>query len=304
MSNSTEKETTRKTEFLIPLQNVYTLLEKLKNPIQNIGSSSISEVGLYGCCVRAALVKSYEFTLLAHSHAIQDHSFFITANLRGICEDLIVLKFLAKLNSNEKNLVIGIRTNRNLFDGIHNQMKFFQEFRPWQPVISPPPELDDESKLKAITNKLGWKGQKPWPSIAYMARKTSLKSLYDYLYSETSKWVHFSPQILMRMGWGGERTTVGNHTEWTFTTSNFQPYYKDFNQIYSLLLFLKMCRFLGKSLFDQQSEEIFGSLDKCLNEPLRWPEAVTFEEMNLKSPGYLSRTIARFTHDHKESNTK
>ena len=130
-----------------------------------------------------------------------------------------------------------------------------------------------------------------------MAKATNLHDLYNYLYSATSKWVHFSPQILLRMGWGGEPGDVGDHTEWVFSTRHFSLYYAEFNRIYSLLLLLRLFRGPAASLLPDDAAELIDTLDGFLDEPLRWPEAVTYEELNVDGPSSVMRVFLRAAHE-------
>lgn len=83
------------------------------------------------------------------------------------------------------------------------------------------------------------------------------------------------------MGWGGARDDVGDQTEWTFTTANFCQYYVEFNQVYSLLLLLRLLRGPAAKLLPDIARKVVAALENRLNELIRWPEAVTFEELNL-----------------------
>jgi Family of unknown function (DUF5677) len=41
------------------------------------------------------------------------------------------------------------------------------------------------------------------PTIKDMALEVGLTFTYDYIYFVSSNFVHFNPQGLLRMGWGG-----------------------------------------------------------------------------------------------------
>jgi hypothetical protein len=97
-----------------------------------------------------------------------------------------------------------------------------------------------------------------------MAKSANLHALYSYLYSTASKWVHFSPQILLRMGWGGAKDDVGDHTERTFTAANFSQYYVEFNKTYSLLLLLRLLRGPAATLIPQAAQKVVAALENRL----------------------------------------
>lgn len=278
---------------------ILDLLDELRIAVDDIAHATIREKGIYGCVLRASVVKSYEFTSLAYQDPPPEHAFFITATLRGICEDLIAFTFLEGLSKNERNEALTLLMELNIAEGIDAQSDFFSQNRPWQPVVQSRTknQEDAKEKLRLLSTKLGWTGRQAWPTVWYMAKETQLHALYSYLYSTTSKWVHFSPQILLRMGWGGKKDEVGDHTEWTFTTSNFSQYYSEFNQTYSLLLLLRIICGPAEKLIPYKTQKIVAKLEDCLNEPLRWPEAVTYEELNLESPSSFMRILIRASHD-------
>ncbi len=245
------------------------------------------------------MAKSLEFAALVYRDPSSDHGFFITSTLRGICEDLIVLTFVAPLSPDNRNETVSLLMAKNVADGIAAQSAFFKSMRPWQPVLQPPPQTstDTEKRLRTLAKTLGWTGKQPWPTVWFMAKASSLAPLYSYIYAATSKWVHFSPHILLRMGWGGKSDDVGDETVWTFTTSNFAQYYAEFNQVYALMLLLQLVRGPATSIVPPDAASIIAALSSCLHSPLRWPEDVTFEEMNLKGPGSLQRILLRAAHD-------
>jgi hypothetical protein len=274
------------------------LLDDLQPIVSETTRATIGEKGIFGCALRASIAKSYEFTSLAYQEPPPAHGFFVTATLRGICEDLIVFTFLDGLGAEERNKALSLLMSLNLAEGIRAQSEFFADMRPWQPVVQPSKKNSDkEQELRALSGKLGWKGRQPWPTVWHMAKAASLHPLYSYLYSATSKWVHFSPHILLRMGWGGNTLDdLGDHTEWTFTTANFAQYYVEFNQIYSLMLFLQLLRGPASSLLPDSAQGTISALQSKLDEPLRWPEAVTFEELNLQGPKFVMRALYRAAH--------
>ncbi len=277
------------------------LLNEFQPIVREITRATIGEKGIYGCALRASIAKSYEFTSLAYQEPPPSHGFFITATLRSLCEDLIVFTFLDGLGVEDRNKALSLLISLNIMEGVKAQSEFFGETRPWQPVVQLTEENDfnEEQELRILSAKLGWKGRQAWPTVWYMAKAASLHVLYSYLYSATSKLVHFSPHILLRMGWGGTIDDIGDHTEWTFTTENFKQYYTEFNQTYSLMLFLQLIRGPAATLLPSSAQSIISTLQSHLDQPLRWPEVVTFEELNMQSPKFLMRVLYRAAHEAK-----
>tara|TARA_B100001540_G_scaffold12936_1_gene11383 strand:- start:5672 stop:6598 length:927 start_codon:yes stop_codon:yes gene_type:complete len=304
MVNTWQPEMGESEEEQIASNSIPVLLEQLHPQILTATRGSIDVDGIYGCALKASVAKSFEFAAFSNQDPAPLHGFFITSSLRGICEDLIAFSFLDALDPDDRNKALILLMDANVSEGLEAQSNFFEEFRPWQPVVQPPktPVSDPSVELRKLSRKLGWNGKNSWPSTWFMAKKSGLQFLYSYLYSATSKWVHFSPHILLRMGWGGDgkdRESLGSHTEWEFTTKNFSDYYKEFNQIYSVMLLLKLLRGPAMILFSDELMEIIDQLEDILDKPLRWPELVTYEELNIEGPGVVHRLALQFIHEKK-----
>lgn len=110
--------------------SVLTLLEKLKITIDSITRATIHDKGVYGCALRASIAKSFEFTCLAYQDPPPTHGFFITATLRGICEDLITFTFLETLSEDERNDALSLLMSTNIAEGLNAQSEFFSLNRP------------------------------------------------------------------------------------------------------------------------------------------------------------------------------
>lgn len=284
--------------------SVSQLLNELSPLLDGTVRGSIGGVGHYGCALRAAVAKSLEFTRSVWIDPPPSDSFFRTATLRGICENFIVLAFIGQLSPEDQNRAIALLMEANLVAGLEAQKNFFQQQRPWQPVLPPAalsPTVDREDQLRALSAQLGWTGRQTWPSVWFMAKRCSEEPLYRYLYSASSKWVHFSPHLLLRMGWGGSADDLNDNTEWHFTTAHFVRYYTELNQTYALFLLLRILRGPASSLVSTESSGILDRLLERLDEQLRWPETVTFEEMNLVAPGPIQRILLRAGHSSSAS---
>lgn len=59
--------------------------------------------------------------------------------------------------------------------------------------------------IKELATELGWPGDTGRiPSAEWFARRAGSKNLYDFLYSATSRMLHFSPSEISRRTWGEE----------------------------------------------------------------------------------------------------
>ena len=267
------------------------------------GKYTIGRDGMFRCTLRAAFVKAFEFARFTNSIRIEradQTCFFMASALRGICEDLITLKFLRRLPRKDRDDVMMLEMSMVLHKRIGAQTEFFLKERPFQLVMQ---GLEDEEhirnlqeRLHAIGQRSGlWNTEKKLLPIEQMAIKLQMKPTYDYFYRVTSDVVHFNPGIALRSGWSqnGDPPTKGS-----FSTKNFTRYYLAFCQVYGTWLFIKIARAFAKDLtLSKPFRNILTSVEKQLNELARWPEAVTFEEMNRKPPNIVERVVMRVMWD-------
>jgi len=84
------------------------------------------------------------------------------------------------------------------------------------------------------------------------------------------------------MGWG-------DLPEITFSTRHFKAYYRHFACFYGAYLFTELCAWMiSIDLLDKAVETDLQKIVALLEKEARWPEIVTFEEMNI---GGLSKLI-------------
>lgn len=282
------------------------LFERLEPHITQISSFVYSQEPLFLIILKASLVKSFEFNCFVWKLEPESYPFFSTATLRGICEDLITLLFLRNLDIEDSNILIDLLLHHNIHEGIKIQRDFFSQNRPGQPIIG---RNTQNSKLKIeeikekiaiLARKYQWKANSHTglPTIKVMAESCDLSTLYNYLFAATSKWVHFSPAILMRMGWGSGKTT---DDVFQFSTQHFNEYYLRFNRFYSVYLLVKF--------FDEFKEELelnndclsqVEELKTYISEDIRWPEVITFEEMNKPTPSEIFYILGKIISDKQE----
>lgn len=229
----------------------------------------------------AALSKSYEFNRFVNKKANKKSSFFASPTLRGVCEDFIVLKFLKKHKTLDSNKILNNYMQIQLHDIVSKQSKFFRKNHPQQIVLTEERLEGIEqfsNNLKDEWTKIGMKREKIFPSISHMATDAGLVELYEFLYSATSDMVHFSPHVLMRSGWSKTEDKFLHH----FSTENFFKYYDLFNKFYGSYLFCLFAKEFKKELeIDNKVIGIIDNIKEIIHSESRWPELVTFEEMNI-----------------------
>ncbi|MBI1766826.1 MAG: hypothetical protein HYR67_00450 [Bacteroidetes bacterium] len=246
------------------------------------------------CVIRAAFAKNYEFNLLCNNLTNSEDSFFLMPSLRGICEDLITIKYLKEHINVDWDKLITLLTTKSTFEGTIVQKAFFDHYKPEQIIL----QFKDAEKelasmtdqIKTIFQKNGLKGDKEFPSVSHMATDAKLIKLYDYLYYATSKTVHFEPGMLLRLGWAKDMTS----TIFTFSTKNFNKYYFDFCSYYSAFLFVEFYKAFKKDLgLDTKIKGQIKKIQEILDDQLRMPEIVTFEECNVKPPSIITQLLTK-----------
>ncbi len=162
------------------------------------------------------------------------------------------------------------------------QWEFFKKNHPDQILYYAPDfpqqEIQQRDQLRDLVTANGLKpsGSKAsLPTVREMAVQSGLAELYDYVYHATSSLVHFNPRILLRMGWG-------NLPDATYSVKNFVGYYKYFACFYGSYLFVELSRWMIDSgLLEQEIESHLKEIIALLEGESRWPELVTFEEVNI-----------------------
>jgi Family of unknown function (DUF5677) len=294
------------------------LLGQIHREIRSKAQFSIIREGLFRGVAKGALVKAYDLVCYTHrikTRSQKESSFFVASALRGICEDLIALKFLRRLKRDEREEIVTIRMLMATAEASRKQAEFFKRRRPFQPVLQFQPDAESIRGYKDRITQIGkeselWRTEQKLPPIEQMANKVNLRWLYDFIYSGTSEVVHFNPRIVLRSGWGPCSMPAGHKSSHhplsaAFSTKNFWRYYLDFNRTYSLYLFILFVNTFKKDLsLNRTLVNNVRKMQVLLDDEIRWPELLTYEEMNQTEPGPLARAILKIVHDAKKSKKK
>jgi Family of unknown function (DUF5677) len=290
-----------------PQPTMTELLKTIATEALNKGKYNIPREGFFRCGMRASFVRAYQFA--AYCNRIEDDKadegcFFMASALRGTCEDLIALKFIRQLPRKLRDEVIAIEMGLAVNKAVVEQTKFFEKQRPFQQVISANENSDFVAKQRTRLYQIGtssglWKTEKKMLPIEQMAIKLKMKEMYDYFYRVTSDVVHFNPRILLRSGWGSDPKRG------QFSMGHFSIYYLRFCQVYSVLLFAMMARAFAVDLsLSKEFKTALTAIEKDIDGILRWPEAVTYEEMNKKPPSEILAVLAKVMYDDPEGRKK
>jgi Family of unknown function (DUF5677) len=152
-------------------------------------------------------------------------------------------------------------------------------------------------QIEELAADLGWPsrpGKGRTPTASWIARQINSSNLYDFLYSATSRMLHFSPHEIYRRGWGdpSQRATV------SLNDPAYTRYRRDFALYWLVYLFIRTCAILktatGLELREGDEEEFFQLVEQFSlpgSVPIVRPEeynsaSITEEESSLpKGPG-------------------
>jgi Family of unknown function (DUF5677) len=261
------------------------------------------------CAIKASLAKCYEFNLMVRNAANDGDAFFWLPGLRGICEDLIVLNYIKTIEAGQREELLGLLIVHDVHSRVHRQTEFFNAVRPQQQVLgikNVKAEIADiETKIRKIWNANGWPNldHGSMPQIFQIADKQGaviLLHVYNYLYRMASGMVHFSMQTLLRTGWGTTQDT--SIKEGKFSTTNFSLYYKEVAELYGAYMFCCYFELFNDLLMAGKEEQ--ASIDAIREAILgrrRWPEMVTFEEMNMEPPKFSFAELVLTVHQASEN---
>ena len=276
--------------------NLKESLSKLNAFVERSSEVVFDPLHPYSVCMKFAFGRAFCFATLAAGHDAAT-AFFIVPALRAVTEDLILFRFLDKTGTpEERDMVI---RNLNLVDvheKLDHQSRFFSKFRPFQPVL--PPLADSAQRIKDAKDELvdfwrdhGWRGfaaNKAMPPIRELAEKSDpglLEVVYDFIYRLASGEVHSTPRTLLRLGWGTSANPDYAPLEAKFSTENLAEYHQEVAQIYSAYIVCLWFELFEDRLGTTEDEMVaVAGLRECLLSRGRWPEMVTYEEMNLKVP--------------------
>ena len=242
--------------------------------------------------IQASTSKCVEFNIEANRVKSRTKSTFnLVSNLRGICEDLIYLTFLSKMEKQSSKRLIKLLIQRNIDKALAAQNNFFEMNNPYQPVLGNNISRQETKRLVVKSEKNFrefWKSMKcsrlGGPTYRDMAKVVGLISTYEFIYYAASNFVHFNPQSLLRTGWEDDGL---EGCVFTFSTRNMSGYYQSFSSFYAALLFIGYEASFGSNYFSNVLDVEIARLIQLIKEVHRWPEIITFEEMNVKPPLFL-----------------
>lgn len=277
-------------KFIVETERIYKSFETEIDILRKTKPRKKTDMFLLETIV-AAYVKSYDFVLHICSLKDQSTSFFQLPMLRGVCEDLITLVYILKLEKPKQNYILTLKRHNEIFRATKAQKDFFGRYNKGQIVL---PILNEgrENEIIDILKKEGHKfSDAKLPKVKAMANEIGKSDLYDFLYHATSKAVHFDILTLLSMGWGKINEDKGE-IEPIFTYKNLYRHYYTFCLFYSSFLFIQQTKEFCDVL---QLHNILEKLQEIEDgyKNIDWPEILTFGQMNIKEPSSWERITYR-----------
>jgi hypothetical protein len=233
--------------------DVFVILEELRPVIESAARFqwNPSTMGFLPLIRRTMLCRQYE-CLECIVHLVQHQRGYAGIPLlRAACEELIWAKYLSLIDDDSANNLLLCLAQKEMFESLVAQDNYVGRKKTKQAGLVEP--LDRLTKhqptlrkrLKALARTLNWpaKCQEEGitPSMRWLAKKTAVDWVYEFLYHGTSRYVHFSPAELLKRAWG-------NPSEITIRSSNFGEYWSAF------------ALFWGQKLLTQTFLELHESL--------------------------------------------
>lgn len=213
------------------VRRVLTTLQPMKVALADQPPSHFMDVLDLVC--RAAYIRQHE-ALVGHvSASAAGHGHATVLILRPAFEEMLWLEYLGTLDAAIARELLGLLTAQEIGQGVEAQQKhlgkrtmkelgFSSHF-----VNQTGRQLAETRRaLSKLGSRLGFPvgDQGRWfgPSMGDLAAITGQEALYSFLYSGTSRTVHFSPAELMRRSWFGEDRTTH------ISSDLFESYWADF----------------------------------------------------------------------------
>lgn len=232
-----------------------------------------------------ALATIVELTLNGRGHSAM-------TLLRPSCEELIWVKYLRKIDEQVAERIVTLLGPVELYKTLNAQQGYFG--KKWMRQLDIPDayveevnqnKITAEKELESIGQTLNWnlKPGQYLPSVAFMAKKTESKKLYNYLYHSTSRTVHFSVSELYRRIW----EQPGQPGVWTVRSEHYNKYFSEYSLYWGWRLYVDTHLELG-FLFPDEEPEGFNAdrlleSGKYIGQRGQMP-IVTAYELNLKQP--------------------
>jgi hypothetical protein len=213
---------------------------------------------------KVCIVRQHEAICAALLLAQHGLGHLAVAYVRPACEEYIWLAYLNSIDPHIADLLVGqlmlVENSRSIdaqrqYLGNERMMEYgwpssYMRFSAEASTVA-------KGNIEQIATRLGWpntksrQGKGRPPKAKWIAEQTNSASLYDFLYSATSRMLHFSPQEIFRRGWGNpdENATI------SLDDPSYTRYRLDFALYWLVYLLLHTYQIMKSGMDDEQHED-------------------------------------------------
>ena len=238
--------------------------------------------------ITSAIAKCLDFNKCVQETGSGTPGFFMVANLRAMCEELIYCSLFRLIGQPSSDELVKKVNHLALLRNIRAQTRLFALNNQLQPALG---SFTDSTEQKAAIDQasadvndvwkrlglIGKNDRRP-PSTWRLSREVGLETTYDYAYHLTSNFVHFNPGQLFRNGWGPMEGPF------SFYVGNFEGYFSNLARFLGALLFCGYCHLASDKFEPDAANRYADTIAIRLQGNFRWPEITTYEEMNQTWP--------------------
>jgi len=276
-----------------PVDDESRLLDALVNARQTLDFATLGKIddGIYLMVLKAIFAKHLEFNITTLSSK-DEFGIYLQPFLRGLVEELIYLAYFSEQDERLCDELLIAMQQLQVFEFCGRQASFFSRNRSLQPIYLPQMHGLDGNRVtdeaKSNLSARWWAlGHEAPPTTKELARLAGMDEIYEYLFAGTSRTVHFSPASLLRLGWaqvdGDDPSKARLDKAYEFGLKGFGWYYAKFVKFYGAWILRELVGIVSKQFDHEVMESLSSVLDIYVSptSTLRWPELITFEEMNI-----------------------
>ena len=116
-------------------KEIFKLIKQIEPFKEKVSILTLHRHRYFSLYVKASFVKAYELIFDIFNPKQKSNPFFLLPNLRGVCEDLIVLGFLNSIDKRDRDELIVRILGHTLSKETIVQKHFFETNRPFQNVL-------------------------------------------------------------------------------------------------------------------------------------------------------------------------
>lgn len=195
-------------------EDVQTALDAMRPLVEAASYIGPGEFQGFLSVARRAVLRRQFDALEAISHLVgEGRGYAAPPLLRPICEELIWISYVARIDSPDAEELICCRASVEVLELLEAQhaecgpvaMRELGLLREYERKMESKQTM--HARIRALGRKLGWPAnvtrRAQSPSVSWLAKRTDRKDVYDYIYCATSRFVHFSAHGLFRLAWYG-----------------------------------------------------------------------------------------------------